>query len=305
MPIRKLLIANRGEVAVRISRAAAELGIETVAVFSQDDAASLHIKLADQALALEGRGPAAYLDAEALAAAAQTAGCDAVHPGYGFLSESAVFARVCAGHGLTFVGPDPMTLETFGDKTQAQDLAGRLGVPLPRATAGAATLDEVRKFQRELGDRPIMLKALRGGGGRGMRLVTAGDDIAQAYELCAREAVTAFGDGRLYAEAVIENARHIEVQVIGDGRRTVVLGERECSIQRRRQKLIEVAPPQHLGGAVRSRLSESALALAQACGLRSLATFEFLLTRGGGLAFIEANPRLQVEHTVTEAVTGG
>ncbi len=304
MPIKRLLIANRGEIAVRIIRAAAELGIATVAVYAKDDTTSLHRQLADRAIALGGKGAAAYLDGEALIAAAIESGCDALHPGYGFLSERAGFARMCVEQGLTFVGPDPGTLETFGDKTRAHDLAARLGVPLPRATVGATEIDEVRAFQEEVGGRPIMLKALSGGGGRGIRLVGPGDDIAQAFELCVREAVSAFGDGRLYAEVAIENARHIEVQVIGDGRRAVVLGERECSIQRRRQKLIEIAPPQAISASVRARLSESALALAQASGLRSLATFEFLMTRRGELAFIEANPRLQVEHTVTEAVTG-
>jgi len=305
MAVRKLLIANRGEIAVRIARAAAELGIATLAVFSEDDAASLHRRLADEAAMLPGRGPAAYLDAEAIVAAALAGGCDALHPGYGFLSESADFARLCGARGLVFVGPGPGTLEAFGDKTRARALAVSLGVPSPEATAGAASLAEVRAFQANL--RPgegLMIKAAAGGGGRGMRPVAAGEDPARAFELCAREAEAAFGDGRLYAERIIPAARHIEVQLIGDGARVLALHDRECSIQRRRQKLIEVAPAPGLDPALRARLREAALKLGEAAGLASLATVEFLLGGDGSLAFIEVNPRLQVEHTVTEAVTG-
>jgi len=305
MPLSKLLIANRGEIAIRIARAAAELGIATVAVYPQDDAASLHVRLADEAVLLPGRGPAAYLDAEAVIAAGLANGCDAVHPGYGFLSESAEFAWLCAERGLAFVGPAPDTLAAFGDKTRARDLAVSLDVPLPEATPGAATLDDVRRFQKSLGlGAALMIKAAAGGGGRGMRPVAPGEDPAQAYELCAREARSAFADERLYAERIIPAARHVEVQAVGDGAAVTIVGDRECSLQRRRQKLVEVAPAPGLDAAVRKRLWEAARNLAEATQLRSLATFEFLLGGDGSLAFIEANPRLQVEHTVTEAVTG-
>ncbi|MBU1377589.1 MAG: carbamoyl-phosphate synthase large subunit [Alphaproteobacteria bacterium] len=303
--MKRLLIANRGEIAIRIARAAADLGVETVAVYSQDDATSLHVKLADQSVALNGVGPRAYLDAAALVAAAAGAGCDAVHPGYGFLSESAAFSRACGAAGLTFVGGSPDALDLFGDKARARSFAAEHGVPLARGTEAAASLDEVRALQAAVGG-PIMIKALAGGGGRGMRVVAAGEDPAAAYETCAREAEGAFGDGRLYAEAVIPRARHIEVQIAADGTDAVAIHDRECSIQRRRQKLIEVAPAIGLAPEVRAALQDASVRMARAAKLRGLATFEYLLDAGDGrtAAFIETNPRLQVEHTVTEAVTG-
>jgi acetyl/propionyl-CoA carboxylase alpha subunit/acetyl-CoA carboxylase carboxyltransferase component len=299
-----LLIANRGEIAIRIGRAAADLGVETVAVHSHDDAASLHVRLADRAVALQGVGPRAYLDIAAVVAAALDAGCDSVHPGYGFLSESAVFARACQAAGLTFVGGSPEALDLFGDKARARAFAAEHGVPLAPGTEAAASLDEVRALQASVG--AIMIKALAGGGGRGMRIVAAEDDPAAAYEACAREAEGAFGDGRLYAEAIIPHARHIEVQIVGDGQRAIALHDRECSIQRRRQKLIEVAPAIGLSPEVRAKLQDASIRMAQAAKLRGLATFEYLLNARDGhtAAFIETNPRLQVEHTVTEAVTG-
>lgn len=305
MRLKRLLIANRGEIAIRIARAAADLGVETVAVYSQDDASSLHVRLAGQAVALGGVGPRAYLDAGALVEAAVAAGCDAVHPGYGFLSESAEFSRACAEAGLTFVGGSPEVLDLFGDKARARSFAAEHGVPLAQGTEAAAGLDEVRVLQATVGGA-IMIKALAGGGGRGMRLVAAGEDPAAAYEACAREAEGAFGDGRLYAEAVIPRARHIEVQIAADGVEAVAIHDRECSIQRRRQKLIEVAPAISLSPEVRAALQEASVRMARAAGLRGLATFEYLLDAGDGrtAAFIETNPRLQVEHTVTEAVTG-
>ena len=304
--IRRLLIANRGEVAIRVARAARELGIACVAVYSEDDATSQHRRLADEAVALSGVGPRAYLDAQALIAAARVAECDALHPGYGFLSESAAFAQACAEAGLIFVGPDPATLELFGDKARARDLAASLGAPLAPATAGAASLDQVRALQAAFSGADIMIKAVAGGGGRGMRRVAAGEDPAAAYDLCAREAEAAFGDGRLFAERFIAQARHIEVQVLGDGETAVAIHDRECSLQRRNQKLVEVAPAPNLGPGVRARIAEAALALARAARVRGLVTFEFLLDAADGetVTFIEANPRLQVEHTVTEAVTG-
>jgi acetyl-CoA carboxylase carboxyltransferase component/biotin carboxylase len=228
-----------------------------------------------------------------------------VHPGYGFLSENADFARLCAAKGLAFVGPAPETLDLFGDKARARAFAAEQGAPLAAGTTGGASLADVRAFQASLapGDG-LMIKAVAGGGGRGMRRLAPGEDPTEAFELCAREAAAAFGDGRLYAERVIGQARHIEVQVIGDGRDVVAVHDRECSIQRRRQKLIEIAPAIGLSPQARAAMQAAALRMAVAAGLRGLATFEFLLGADGGFVFIEANPRLQVEHTVTEAVTG-
>ncbi|OYU70747.1 MAG: carbamoyl-phosphate synthase large subunit [Alphaproteobacteria bacterium PA2] len=303
--ITRLLIANRGEIAIRISRAAQELGITAVAIFSEDDGAALHGRLADEAIGLKGVGPRAYLDIEAVVAAAIEARCDAVHPGYGFLAENPAFARACAKAGLTFVGPDPETLELFGDKAKARELAASLGVPLAPATAGGASLEDIRAFKASFG-ADIMIKAVAGGGGRGMRAVSAADDPAEAYEICAREAVAAFGDGRLFAERFVGSARHIEVQILGDGIEAVAIHDRECSIQRRNQKIIEVAPAPNLSDKLRARLTTAAVDLARAAKVRGLTTMEFLLDAADGetVLFIEANPRLQVEHTVTEAVTG-
>ncbi len=303
--IKRLLIANRGEIAIRIARSAQELGLTAVAVFSEDDGTSLHRRLADESIGLKGVGPRAYLDIDAMVAAALDAKCDAVHPGYGFLAENAGFARACAKAGLIFVGPDPETLDLFGDKALARELAASLGVPVAPATAGGVSLDDVRAFRAELG-ADIMIKAVAGGGGRGMRAVLAADDPSDAYDICAREAEGAFGDGRLFAERFVRSARHIEVQILGDGLDAVAIHTRECSLQRRNQKIIEVAPAPNLSDAMRDRLRIAAIALAKATHVRGLATFEFLLDTSDDetLIFIEANPRLQVEHTVTEAVTG-
>ncbi len=309
--MKRLLIANRGEIAIRIARSAADLGLASVAVFSEDDAAALHTRACDQALPLRGQGPAPYLDAAQLVATALAAGCDAVHPGYGFLSENADFARRCAQAGLVFVGPDPATLDAFGDKAQARALAQAAGVPVMAGTARATTLDEALAFFAALpAGTGLMLKAVAGGGGRGMRVVQSADDLAAAWALCQGEAQQAFGNPALYVEQLFPRARHIEVQVVGDGSGAVShLWERECSLQRQRQKLIEIAPAPGLHPAVRQRLLDAALAMARAARYRSLGTFEFLVdaTDAGpeaAFAFIEANARLQVEHTVTEAVTG-
>lgn len=304
-----LLVANRGEIAIRVLRAAAELGLRTVAVYSEDDAQALHTRRADEALPLRGAGPAAYLDGAQLVALAQRAGCQALHPGYGFLSENAGFARRCAEAGVVFVGPTPELLELFGDKLQARALAGRCGVPLLPAAA-AASLSEARAFVNAQGGS-AMLKAVAGGGGRGMRVVRTADELEVAWQRCAAEAQAGFGSGALFLEKWLPRARHIEVQIAGDGEGNVShFHERECSVQRRHQKLIEIAPSPALPSALRERLIDAALRMARAAHYRSLGTFEFLLDadslRGGEpfFAFIEANPRLQVEHTVTEAVTG-
>ena len=258
-------------------------------------------------MALKGAGPGAYLDGAGLVSAAEAAGCEAVHPGYGFLSESAAFARLCADSGLLFVGPSPETLALFGDKARARAFAEELGVPVLPGLHGDSSLDEVRAFQAGLpAGAALMIKAVAGGGGRGMRQVAASEDPAQAFAACAQEALAAFGDGRVYAEAFVAKARHIEVQVAGDGGRAVAIHDRECSLQRRRQKLIEIAPAVGLAPELRTRLQDAGVRMAEAAGLSGLATFEFLLEPGERQAavFIEANPRLQVEHTVTEAITG-
>lgn len=304
MQISRILIANRAEIAVRIARAAADLGITTVAVYSNDDAKSLHLRAADQAFALEGRGAAAYLDKEQLIGIAKETGCDAIHPGYGFLSENADFARQCAEAGLIFIGPRPEQLELFGDKVAARSLAMRCDVPLLPGTIGATSLEETRAFFESLGtDAAIMIKAIMGGGGRGMRPVYRLADLEDAYVRCQSEAQNAFGCGDLYVEQLIRQPRHIEVQIIGDGRQVIHLGERDCTMQRRNQKIIEIAPCPTLSPELRDEITSAALRLAREARYMSLGTMEFLLS-GDKFAFMEANPRLQVEHTVTEEVTG-
>ena len=307
--MKKLLIANRGEIAIRIARTAAEMGIVSVAVFAEDDAASLHTRLADEAAPLKGAGAAAYLDIGQVVAIAEATGCDAVHPGYGFLSENAAFAQACADAGLTFVGPAPDTLALFGDKTSALALAIELGIPVLPGTRAATTLGEAGDFLASLGSGgAVMLKALAGGGGRGMRPVIDSGALAEAYERCSSEARASFGDGALYVEQFFPKARHVEVQVAGDGTGAAVhFWDRECSLQRQRQKIVEVAPATAVEPAVREQLWASAVRMAAAANYRGLGTIEFLVNAEAGeprFAFIEANPRLQVEHTVTEAVTG-
>ena len=304
--MKTLLIANRGEIAVRIGRTAAEMGLATVAVFSEDDAASLHTRKTDQAVGLKGSGPAAYLDIDQVVAAAKATGADAVHPGYGFLSENAAFARACAAAGLTFVGPSPECLELFGDKGRARALAQRCGVPVLAGTDGPTTLEQAQAFFAANG--PVMVKAVAGGGGRGMRPVTEASELEQAFERCASEAKAAFGNGDLYVERFLARARHLEVQIVGDGDSVIHLWDRECSLQRQRQKVIEIAPADTLPLALRERLFGYGVALGQAAGYRSLGTMEFLVANpedgGDDVVFIEGNARLQVEHTVTEEVTG-
>jgi acetyl/propionyl-CoA carboxylase alpha subunit/acetyl-CoA carboxylase carboxyltransferase component len=307
---KKILIANRGEIAIRIIRAAQDLGIQTVSVFARDDAGALHRTLADEAAALDATGPAGYLDIGALINLARQHACEAVHPGYGFLSERADFAQACADAGLVFIGPTPAQLARFGDKARARQLAAEHGVPLLPGTA-AASLAEIQAFFADQRQRDpacgVMLKAVAGGGGRGMRAVLDPADLPEAYVRCAAEALAAFGVGDVYAEKLIHRARHLEVQVIGDGRQVMALGERECTLQRRFQKLVEIAPSPSLSPALRAQLLAAALTLARSTGYQSLGTFEFLVDEPSAdppFVFIEANPRLQVEHTVTEEVTG-
>ncbi len=306
--MKKILIANRGEIAIRIARAAAECQRSSVAIYAPDDARSLHVKAADEAIALTGQGAAAYLDADQIIAIALSVGADAIHPGYGFLSENADFANQCAQNGITFIGPNAKALDVFGDKVKARALAADVGVSLLPGTNGPTSLAETRTFFTSLGDNAaIMIKAIAGGGGRGMRPVTSLDDIDEAYERCQSEAAAAFGIGDVYVEQLITKARHIEIQIVGDGNTAIHLGERECSLQRRHQKLVEVAPSPTLAPALRDKLTQAALKLAQATQYNSLGTFEFLIDAQGGadasFAFMEANPRLQVEHTVTEEIT--
>ena len=310
MPIESLLVANRGEIAIRVMRAAGELGIRTVAVHSEDDANNLHTRKADAVRPLEGRGVAPYLDIEQLVAAARQAGCDAVHPGYGFLAESAAFARACEGAGLTFVGPSPETLDLFGAKTQARALAQEHDVPIVPGLSHAVTVEEAQAFFADLPEGAGMLiKAVAGGGGRGMRTVAEASEIDAAFARCASEAGQAFGDASLYVERWIPRARHIEVQIAGDADGAVThFGERDCSIQRRHQKLIEIAPAPALAPDLRERITAAAVHLARVSGYRNLGTFEFIVDASddadGEFWFIETNARLQVEHTVTEEVTG-
>ncbi len=308
MTLASLLVANRGEIAIRICRAAEDLGIRTVAVYSEDDVRSLHRDRADEARALRGSGPAAYLDADRLVAIAREAGCDAVHPGYGFLAESGDFARRCRGANLRFVGPRPETLDLFGDKARARALAAQLDVPLLPGSSGPTSLADAEAFFDAQGGVAILLKAVAGGGGRGMRIVRSRSELASAYDRCRSEAAVAFGVGDVYVERCLLAARHVEVQVVGDSTGAVrVLGDRECTLQRRHQKIVEMAPALDLSDALRGRLHRAALALAERARFESLGTFEFLIEADAAdpaFAFLEANARLQVEHTVTEEVTG-
>ena len=304
-PFTALLIANRGEIAIRIARACADLEIRSVAVFAEDDDASLHTRKADLAVPLKGRGVPAYLDMDQLIAIAAAQGCDAIHPGYGFLAENAEFARRCQAAGITFIGPAPEVLELFGDKAAARALAERCGVPLVAGINQAVSLEQAQSFCAEHG--AVMLKALAGGGGRGMRAVFEPAALAEAYARCQSEAQAAFGNGALYIEQLVSDARHIEVQVLGDGSGAVShLWERDCSLQRRNQKLVEIAPSPDLDSDVRDAMIAAALQLAAEVKYCGIGTFEFLLdaAQPGRFYFMEANPRVQVEHTVSEQVTG-
>ncbi|MDH3731637.1 MAG: biotin/lipoyl-binding protein [Acidimicrobiia bacterium] len=304
----KLLIANRGEIAIRVMRAAEELGIEPVMVFSVDDHDSLHALAANSAHQLDTTGPSAYLDVEGLLAIARQTGCDGVHPGYGFLAENVEFARRCGEEGLTFVGPSVEVLQSLGDKSRARGLAAALDVPILSGSPGPVTIQEARDFRQQLGEESgLVIKAVAGGGGRGMRVVGAADDLDDAYSRCQSEAEAAFGSGAVYVEELVARARHLEVQIVGDGSGAVVhLGERECSVQRRHQKLVELTPCPTLSDEGRDALCSAAVALARSVSYSGVGTFEFLqeATAEGRFFFIEANPRIQVEHTVTEEVTG-
>ena len=302
----KLLVANRGEIAVRVVRAARDLGIPSVAVYSTADADSLAVELADEAVCI-GPPPArdSYLDVANVLGAAEITGCDAVHPGYGFLSENPAFARDCAELGITFVGPSPEVMARMGDKVQAKAAAREAGLPvLPGSDGPVADLHAAQDAAGAAGF-PVLLKAAAGGGGRGMRLVPAAPELPSAYDLAQREAAAAFGDGSLYVEKLLPGARHVEVQILADGLGGVlVCGDRECSIQRRHQKLVEEAPAPNLPDATREAMHEACYQAARVWGYRSAGTLEFLVDADGGFYFLELNARLQVEHPVTEMVTG-
>ncbi len=303
--LKKLLVANRGEIAVRILRAAKDLGMATVAVFSDADADSLHVQIADEAVHI---GPPAakksYLNVAAILRAAEETGADAVHPGYGFLAENADFADACAKAGMAFVGPSGDAIRTMGDKVAARSAAHAAGVPVVPGSMGRVDLDEARHVLMDTGF-PVMIKAAAGGGGRGIRIANDLAEFEAAFPQAATEALAAFGDGGLYMEKVIGKARHIEVQVLGDGTDAVHCFERECSLQRRRQKVWEEAPSQALSDRVRDELCSSAVRLARAVGYSGAGTVEYLYDDAADrFYFIEMNTRIQVEHPVTEMITG-
>ena len=304
--IKKVLVANRGEIAVRVIRACREQGLGTVAVFSEADREALHVMLADEAYAI-GPAPSAesYLSVARILAAAKASGADAVHPGYGFLSENATFAEACTAAGLTFIGPTPEAIRAMGDKTAARRIARDLGVPMVPGSVDALVSDAAaRAAAREIG-YPVMVKAARGGGGKGMRLVRKEEDLEVALRMARGEAGAAFGDASLYLERAVLEPRHIEVQILADAHGHVVsLGERECSIQRRHQKLLEESPSPFVDGPMRRRMGEAACRIAQAAGYVNAGTIEFLVDADHHFYFLEMNTRLQVEHPVTEMVTG-
>ena len=311
MKFNALLIANRGEIAIRIARAAADLRLRSVAVYSEDDAESLHTRVADEAHPLTGIGARAYLDGDAIIAAAKATGCDAIHPGYGFLAERADFARRCTEEGITFVAPNEEHLQLFGDKARARAAAIVADVPVLHGLDHAVSKEEAINFFDSLGaDGSMIIKAIAGGGGRGTRTVSEVEEIESAFDRCQSEAKAAFGLEDVYVEEFLPRTRHIEVQILGDLHGAIVhLGERECSIQRRYQKVIEIAPAPELADDLRSEIIEAAVRFAKTEGYTNLGTFEFLVDESGRdgaqrFVFIETNARLQVEHTVTELVTG-
>lgn len=301
----KILIANRGEIAIRIIRACKEMGIATVAVYSQADKESLHTALADQAVCVGGaRAEDSYLDAERIISAALATGAQAIHPGYGFLSENAEFARMCRQHGLTFIGPSSEIIAKMGDKEAARRLMRENGVPTTPGTDVLEGPQEALKAAEAIG-YPVMIKASAGGGGKGIRLVERPEDMERAFATASAEAQKAFGDGRVYMEKYLAPAKHIEVQLLADNEGNIVcLGERECSIQRNHQKLIEESPSPGVTPEIRERLIEAAGNAARAAGYVNAGTVEFLMDKSGKFYFMEMNTRLQVEHPVTELVTG-
>lgn len=306
MPIGKLLIANRGEIALRILRSCRELGIPTVAVYSTVDRNALHVQLADETVCV-GEAPSAksYLNIPNILAAATSRGADAIHPGYGFLAENDRFAEICADHGITFVGPSPKSIRSMGDKSTAKATMQKVGVPtIPGSEGLLASVQEARDLAGQMG-YPVMIKATAGGGGRGMRLVSGPDQLESLFKAAQGEAEAAFGNPGLYMEKFIDRPRHVEVQVLADRHGNVIhLGERDCSIQRRHQKLLEEAPSVAINADLRRQMGDAAVAVARAISYEGAGTVEFLVDRSGGFYFMEMNTRIQVEHPVTEMVTG-
>lgn len=301
---KKILIANRGEIAMRVIRACREFNIATVAIYAECDATAIYVKKANEAY-LIGPGPVqGFLDAKQIVGLAKRVGADAIHPGYGFLSENAAFASLCQEASITFIGPSPQALELLGDKVQARALAKQVGVPVVPGTDGPVeTLEEGLKFATSVG-YPVMVKASAGGGGRGLRVVKSDEELQEAMESGAREALASFGNADLFIEKYVERPHHIEFQLLADKYGYMVhLGERDCSIQRRHQKLIEIAPSLILTPRLRAQMGEAAISLARAAGFYNAGTIEFLLDQDGRYYFIEMNPRIQVEHTVTEQIT--
>ncbi|GBD08776.1 Acetyl-/propionyl-coenzyme A carboxylase alpha chain [Candidatus Thermoflexus japonica] len=302
---RKVLIANRGEIAVRIIRACRELGIRTVAVFSEVDRNALHVRHADEAYCI-GPAPAreSYLRIDKILEAARRAGADAIHPGYGFLAERPDFAEACEEAGIVFIGPPPRAIGAMGDKATARKMARALGVPIVPGTDGGLSDEDLMEAARRIGF-PILIKASAGGGGKGMRIVRSLEEMPDALAAARREAMAAFGDDDVYLEKLVEGARHVEIQILADQHGNVIhLGERECSIQRRHQKLIEESPSPIVDEEMRQRMGEVAVRIAQAIGYVNAGTVEFLVDKDRNFYFIEMNTRLQVEHPVTEMVTG-
>jgi acetyl-CoA carboxylase biotin carboxylase subunit len=303
---KKILIANRGEIAVRIARACREMGITSAAVFSDADRAALHVRLSDEAYRI-GPTPSreSYLRIDKLVEIARRAGCDALHPGYGFLAENPELARACTANNITFIGPSPEAMERLGSKTAARQLAERAGVPMvPGTKDPIENHNEAGNIAKELG-YPVLLKAVAGGGGKGMRLVSADSEMDAAWRDAASEALNAFGDARLYLEKYVDRPRHIEIQVFGDVHGHIVhLGERECSVQRRHQKVIEESPSPIVTPELRRAMGEAAVRLAKDAGYTNAGTVEFLVDAERNFYFLEVNTRLQVEHPVTEMVTG-
>ncbi len=306
MPIGKVLIANRGEIALRILRSCRELGIATVAVYSTVDRNALHVQLADEAVCV-GDAPSnkSYLNVPNILAAATSRGVDAIHPGYGFLAENDRFAEICRDHGIVFVGPSPHAIRSMGDKSTAKSTMQKVGVPtVPGSEGLLSSPEEAAGLAREMG-YPVMIKATAGGGGRGMRLVNSPDQLENLFKAAQGEAEAAFGNAGLYMEKFIDRPRHVEVQVLADRHGNVVhLGERDCSIQRRHQKLLEESPSPALDPDLRIRMGEAAVAAARSIEYEGAGTVEFLLDRNGDFYFMEMNTRIQVEHPVTEMVTG-
>jgi len=305
--VNRVLVANRGEIAVRVIRACRALGLETVTVYSEADRGALHTRLADRAVCIgPARAAESYLNVPAILAAALGTKCDAVHPGYGFLAENAAFAEACAEHGLRFVGPPPEAIRLMGDKLRAREIAAKVGVPVIPGSDGplGSPADGARAAER-IG-YPLLLKAAAGGGGRGMRVIGSASELADGFRAAQAEAQAAFGDGTLYAERFLERVRHVEVQVLADREgHCLHLGERDCSVQRRHQKLLEEAPSPAVTPELRRAMGEAALALARHIGYENAGTVEFVLETGSGrYYFIEMNTRIQVEHPVTEMLTG-